>query len=64
MIIIIEFLQSFLVAFGFMLIGYICFTFGAFAWLTVAIVRKDNPLLILNATFFVANIIGLYRNFN
>lgn len=54
-------LGSFLVAFGFMLFGYICFSLGSISWLIVAIVKKDNPLLILNATFFVANIIGLTR---
>jgi len=52
---------SFLMAFGFVLFGYIFFALGSVAWLTVAIYRKDNSLLILNGFFFVANIIGLTR---
>ena len=52
---------SFLMAFGFMLVGYIFFSLGSISWLIVAIARKDKSLGFLNATFFVANIIGLVR---
>jgi len=52
---------SFLVAFGIMNLGYICFLLGSLAWLIVAIVRKDRALLVLNGTFFLANIIGICR---
>lgn len=52
---------SFLVATGTMDYGYICFLLGSLAWLIVAIVRKDRALLVLNGTFFLANIIGICR---
>ena len=54
-------LGAFLMAFGIILAGYICFTLGSITWLTVGIVRKDNSLITLNGTFFLANIIGLTR---
>lgn len=53
---------SFLVAFGILFIGYIAFAIGAFAWLYVAVLRKDRALFTLNAIFLCANIIGLARN--
>lgn len=56
-------LGSFAVAFGFMFWGYSLFLIGSGCWLTVAIVNRDKPLFVLNATFFVANIIGFVRNF-
>ena len=52
---------AFLMAFGIILAGYTCFTIGSISWLFVGIVRKDNSLITLNGTFFVANIIGLVR---
>jgi hypothetical protein len=52
---------AFLMAFGIILAGYICFSIGSVSWLFVGIVKKDNSLITLNATFFVANIIGLTR---
>lgn len=52
---------AFLMAFGIVLSGYICFSIGSVSWLIVGIVRKDNSLITLNGTFFVANIIGLTR---
>ena len=54
---------SFAVATKFFQIGYILFTFGSASWLAVAWVRRDKALGILNATFFVANLIGLYNFF-
>ena len=48
-------------AFGVVLAGYICFTLGSVSWLIVGITRKDNSLITLNGTFFLANIIGLTR---
>lgn len=56
-------LGSFIIAFGIMGIGYIAFIIGSVSWLYVGIKGKDNPLIILNGTFFLANIIGLYRAF-
>jgi uncharacterized protein with PQ loop repeat len=52
---------AFLMAFGIVLSGYICFSIGSVSWLIVGITRKDNSLITLNGTFFVANIIGLTR---
>jgi len=54
-------LGAFLMAFGIILAGYICFTLGSISWLFVGFKRKDNSLITLNGTFFVANIIGLIR---
>jgi hypothetical protein len=52
---------SFLVALHFALLGYSAFLFGALGWIYVALKRLDNPLLILNATFLIANLIGVYN---
>lgn len=54
---------SFLVAFGFYLAGYSFFLTGASCWLMVAWYRRDGALAMLNGTFWVANIIGLWRAF-
>lgn len=56
-------LGSFLVAFGIYLVGYIAFLVGASCWLAVAWYRRDNALALLNGTFWVANVIGLWRAF-
>jgi hypothetical protein len=48
-------------AFGLVLFGYIFFTVGSISWLFVGFTRKDNSLITLNATFMVANLIGLTR---
>lgn len=54
---------AFTVASGFFFPGYIAFTLGCFSWLTVAAVRKDGSLALLNVFFLGANILGLYNNF-
>jgi hypothetical protein len=54
---------SFVIAFGFMQFGYLAFLLGSTSWLIVGILNNDKPLMVLNGTFFVANIIGLYRAF-
>ena len=56
-------LGSFIIAFGFMKIGYSAFIIGSASWLIVGINKKDIPLITLNGTFFVANLIGIYRAF-
>lgn len=55
-------LGAFIVAFGFMLIGYSFFLIGSISWLYVGIKQQNRPLIILNFTFFFANIIGFARN--
>ena len=52
---------SFLVALGYMKYGYLFFVVGSFSWLIVAAVKRDKPLAILNCTFFIANLIGIYN---
>ena len=52
---------AFLMAFGIVLFGYVCFSIGSVSWLIVGVTRKDNSLITLNGTFFLANIIGLTR---
>lgn len=52
---------AFLMAFGYTLVGYICFSLGSVSWAAIGAAKKDWPLIVLNATFFVANIIGLTR---
>jgi hypothetical protein len=56
-------LGSFLVATKNFQLGYILFTFGSFSWLWVAYCKRDKALGVLNATFFVANVVGLYNFF-
>jgi hypothetical protein len=52
---------SFSVAFQSYTFGYMLFMLGSISWLTVAAYRKDFALGVLNGTFLVANIIGLYN---
>ena len=52
---------AFLMAFGIILPAYITFTMGSASWLFIAIREKNFSLGTLNATFFVANCIGLVR---
>lgn len=54
---------AFLVAFKFIFVGYCFFIVGSFAWLTIGYITKNKPLIVLNATFFVANLIGLFNSF-
>ena len=56
-------LGSFAVANKWFQIGYILFTFGSLAWLYVAFVKRDKSLGVLNGTFFIANLLGIYNNF-
>ena len=56
-------LGSFMVAFGMILPGYALFLIGSAAWLYIALITRDKALGALNATFFVANIIGFIRSF-
>jgi uncharacterized membrane protein len=56
-------LGSFAVATAMFKLGYVLFTFGSLSWLMVASVRKDKSLGVLNGTFFVANLLGIYNNF-
>lgn len=50
---------AYLVAMQIILFGYIAFSIGSVTWLIVGIVRRDNALITMNGTFFVANMIGL-----
>lgn len=52
---------AYLVALQFILIGYVAFSIGSFTWFIVGLRRKDSALIVMNATFFVANMIGLYN---
>ena len=54
---------AFFMAFGLVQIGYPLFCVGSLCWLAIGMIAHDSALLTLNATFFVANIIGLYRAF-
>lgn len=56
-------LGAFLMAFGHLQSGYCFFTVGSASWLAIGFIARDRALLTLNATFFVANVIGLYRAF-
>lgn len=55
-------LGAFLLPLGFPLIGYICFAIGSIAWAGIGIYTKNKSLITLNATFFIANILGLVKN--
>ena len=50
---------AFIVASKLFLIGYCFFIVGSVSWLIVGYVRKDNSLIVLNGTFFLANLLGL-----
>jgi uncharacterized membrane protein len=50
---------AFIVASKLFLIGYCFFIVGSVAWLIVGYARKDNSLIVLNGTFFLANLLGL-----
>jgi uncharacterized membrane protein len=52
---------SFIVALQFFLLGYSLFMLGSLSWLTVSIIRRDKALGVLNGTFFLANILGLWK---
>lgn len=52
---------AFIVAFGFMLAGYSFFMVGSVSWLYVGIKQQNRPLITLNSTFFLANVIGFVR---
>ena len=54
---------AFLMAFGLVSIAYPCFCLGSVCWLAIGFIARDSALVTLNATFFVANLIGLYRVF-
>jgi hypothetical protein len=54
---------AFAVANAMFQIGYVLFTLGSLSWLIVAFVRRDRSLGVLNGTFFLANLLGIYNNF-
>jgi hypothetical protein len=54
---------AFCVASQIFLAGYILFSLGSISWLYIGIIKKDSALYILNGTFFLANILGLYNAF-
>lgn len=55
---------AFLVAYGIMMPGYSAFLIGSSCWLVAGVYSDDRALITLNATFFVANVIGFSRNFH
>lgn len=54
---------AFAVALGFAGLGYVAFTLGSLLWFALGLLRGDKALALLNAVFFCANIVGLYRSF-
>ena len=54
---------AFLMAFGIVKCGYVFFSLGSISWLIIGITAKDKAMITMNGTFFVANIIGLFRAF-
>ena len=52
---------AFLKAFQIVLPAYIGYIVGSTIWTIIGKVNNDNPLFILNITFLVANIIGVYN---
>ncbi len=52
---------AFCVASQIILSGYILFSLGSISWLIVGFLKRDNALCVLNGTFFVANLLGLYN---
>ena len=56
-------LGSFTVAMQTFFLGYCFFIVGAVGWAYVGIVKRDYALVLLNAAFLVANLIGLVNSF-
>jgi len=54
---------AFIVASQLFFMGYCFFIIGSLSWLIVGYYRKDKSLMVLNGTFFLANILGLYNSF-
>jgi uncharacterized membrane protein len=54
---------AFIVASQLFFLGYCFFIIGSLSWLVVGYYRKDKSLIVLNGTFFLANILGLYNSF-
>jgi hypothetical protein len=54
---------SFAVALAYFQAGYLLFTAGSMCWLWVAYSRRDHSLALLNSTFLIANLVGIYKNF-
>ena len=54
---------AFIVASQLFFLGYCFFIIGSLSWLLVGYYRKDKSLMVLNGTFFLANILGLYNAF-
>jgi hypothetical protein len=54
---------AFIVASQLFFLGYCFFIIGSLSWLIVGYYRKDRSLMVLNGTFFLANILGLYNSF-
>jgi hypothetical protein len=54
-------LGSFLVAMGIFSAGYVSFLVGSASWLWIAWKRRDRALGVLNATFLLANLIGVWN---
>jgi uncharacterized protein with PQ loop repeat len=52
---------AFVVALHFFLVGYAFFLVNSGAWLYVGIRKTDKPLILMNAVYLVANLIGLYN---
>jgi hypothetical protein len=52
---------SFIVASQMFLLGYCFFLVGSVSWLYVGAVRREASLVVLNGTFFAANLLGLYN---
>lgn len=57
-------LGSFAVALGYMQLGYSLFIVGSISWLWIGWTKRDWPLITLNGTFFLANIVGFSRAFS
>jgi uncharacterized protein with PQ loop repeat len=53
---------AFVVASKLFFVGYCFFMVGSVSWLIVGIVRKDKSLIVLNGTFFIANILGFFNS--
>lgn len=53
---------SFVVAWQIFVIGYCFYLVGSVSWFIVAIARRDVSLAVLNGTFLLANLVGLWKS--
>jgi hypothetical protein len=53
---------AFTLAGGAIIAGYSLFLIGSISWICAGVLSKDNPIIVLNMAFFLANVLGFVNN--